>query len=253
MADLADTLLGVPLFSGLTREDIAKVLGRLEEIKFRAGATIFSQRDAGDAFYLVQAGTVQVMIGNTGEHREIVAALGPGDWFGEMALLSGEPRAATVVALVDTVLWRLGRQAWDDLIEKHPSWLVQFCATLSKRLAQLDQQYSHSRGAFDTLATGYYESRAPEVQDFLRRASLMATIDPLMADGLLQVDGAEACLSDLKKNQPALIQSVKNDGVELHPFFREFLLKQLRATEGMETERALHVRIAAQYEAVGKW
>jgi len=253
MADLAETLLSIPLFSGLSREDIAKILGKLEDISFPAGAIVFSQGDAGDAFYLVQSGTVQVMIGNTGGHREIVAALGPGEWFGEMALLSGEPRAATVNALVDTVLWRLGRHAWDDLLEKHPSWLVQFCAMLSKRLAQLDQQYSHSRGAFDTLAAGYYESRAPEDQNFLRRASLVATIDPLVADGLLQAGGGEACLNDLKKNQPALIQSVKNDGVELHPFFREFLRKKLLAAEGKETELALHARIAAQYEAAGNW
>jgi hypothetical protein len=49
MADLIDTILKIPLFSGLSREDIAKILGRLEEISFRSGAIIFSQGDAGDA------------------------------------------------------------------------------------------------------------------------------------------------------------------------------------------------------------
>jgi len=48
MADLIDTILKIPLFSGLSREDIAKILGRLEEISFRSGAVIFSQGDAGD-------------------------------------------------------------------------------------------------------------------------------------------------------------------------------------------------------------
>ena len=253
MADLADILVKIPLLSGLTREDIAKILGRLEEINCRAGATIFSQGDAGDAFYLVQAGTVQVMIGNTGGHREIVAALGPGEWFGEMALLSGEPRAATVTALVDTVLWRLGRQAWDDLLEKHPSWLMQFCATLSKRLAQLDQQYSHSREAFNTLATGYYESRTVEEQIILRHASLVETIDLSFADDLLQVNGAQACLNNLKESQPVLIQSAVNNLIELHPFFRELLREKLHAAEGVDTVRFLHLRIAAHYEAAGNW
>jgi hypothetical protein len=49
MADLIDTILKIPLFSGLSREDIAKILGRLEEISFRSGAVIFSQGDADDA------------------------------------------------------------------------------------------------------------------------------------------------------------------------------------------------------------
>jgi len=49
MAGLIDTILKIPLFSGLSREDIAKILGRLEEISFRSGAVIFSQGDAGDA------------------------------------------------------------------------------------------------------------------------------------------------------------------------------------------------------------
>ena len=253
MADLAETLLSIPLFSGLSREDIAKILGKLEEVSFPSGAIVFSQGDAGDAFYLVQSGTVQVMIGRAREHREIVAAFGPGDWFGEMALLSGEPRAATVTAIVDTVLWRLDRQAWDELLDKHPSWLAKFCAILSKRLAQLDEQYSRSRSAFDVMAAGYYESRTAEEQKFLRHASLLTTINPLEADGLLQVSGAQACLNDVRISQPALVQALTNDAIDLHPFFREFLRERLHAAEGKEYESLLHGRIAARYEAEGNW
>src|SRR5262245_35103746 len=253
MADLTETLLSIPLFSGLSREDIAKILGKLEEVSFPSGTVIFSQGDAGDAFYLVQSGTVQVMIGRTGDHKEVVAALGPGDWFGEMALLSGEPRAATVTAAVDAVLWRLDRQAWNELLDKHPSWLAKFCEVLSKRLAQLDEQYSHSRGAFSVIARSYYESRTADEQKFLRHASLLATVNPLEADGLLQVSGGQACVNDLKTAQPALVQAIINGGVELHPFFRAFLREKLHSVEGIENERTLQARIAVHYEAAGDW
>jgi CRP-like cAMP-binding protein len=144
MADLAEILTSIPLFSALSREEIAKVLGKLEKKVFSSGATIFSQGDAGDAFYLIESGNVQVVLQTPGAQPETVAVLGGLDWFGEMALLSGEPRSATIVAVKDTSAWRLTREDWFELIDKHPTWLLHFCATLSKRLSQLDRRYSES-------------------------------------------------------------------------------------------------------------
>ena len=89
MADLADTIRANPLFSGLSREDIAKILGRLEEKSFNAGTTVVSQGDQGDSFYFIQSGAVQVVLEGGGGRRETIAVLGPQDCgFGEMALLS---------------------------------------------------------------------------------------------------------------------------------------------------------------------
>ena len=65
MEPLADTILGVTIFSGLSREDVAKILGKLEECSFAAGETIIRQGDKGDAFYLIQTGAVQVVFGST--------------------------------------------------------------------------------------------------------------------------------------------------------------------------------------------
>src|SRR5689334_4602369 len=141
----------VPLFSGLGREDAAKIVGKLEQLSFKSGETIFSQNTEGDAFYLIESGTVQVITQSAGSKREVLAVLGPREWFGEMALLSGELRSATVTAVKDTIAWKLSYESWQDLIEKHPTWLHHFCATLSKRLSRIDQQFSHSRDAFESL------------------------------------------------------------------------------------------------------
>ena len=132
MAELADAIRNIPLFSGLSREDVAKVLGKLEEKSYPAGTTIFSQGDKGDAFYMVHTGAVEVVLQGSGGRSESIAVLGSQDWFGEMALLSGEPRSATIVTVKDTTLWRLSREAWDDLIEKHPTWLLHFCAKIGR-------------------------------------------------------------------------------------------------------------------------
>src|SRR5258706_11406794 len=110
MEPQAELIRSIPIFSALSREDIAKVLGKMEEVGFSPSATIFSQGDQGDAFYLIQSGAVQVVVGSGAGNAEIVAILGPKDWFGEMALLSGEQRSATIVSVKDTILWRLKRR-----------------------------------------------------------------------------------------------------------------------------------------------
>src|SRR6266567_7750030 len=188
MEPLADTIRSVLIFSGLSREDIAKVMGKMEEISFGAGTTIFSQGDQGDAFYLIQSGTVQVVLESRTGNSEIIAVLGPQDWFGEMALLSGEPRSATINAVKDTTVWRLRREDWDELIEKHSTWLLQLCATLSKRLSYVDRQYSTGREAFNSLAEEFYNSRSAEEQSFFRRASLLGAVDKNTLTELFQND-----------------------------------------------------------------
>src|SRR6185369_17672594 len=110
MADLADTIQKISIFSSLTREDIAKVLGRLEEVSYRAGTTIIKQGDEGDAFFLIHSGAVEVVLEGTGGRRETLAVLGEQEAFGEMALFSGDPRSATIVAVKDTTVWRLSRE-----------------------------------------------------------------------------------------------------------------------------------------------
>src|SRR5215813_4551914 len=232
MADLADTLRTIPLFSALSREDIAKVLGRLEEKSFPAGTTIFSQGEKGDSFYFIQSGAVQVVLESAGGRKENIAVFGPQDCFGEMALLSGEPRSATIITVKDTTVWRLSREAWDELIEKHPTWLLHFCATLSKRLAHVEQQYSQGRDAFNSLAEEYYSSRDAEEQLFFRRASLLNTIDPQTADKLLQTEGATSFLADLEKSFLPLVRLLDGNKYELRDFFREFLREKLLHSEG---------------------
>jgi anion transporter len=253
MADLADTIRTIPLFSGLSREDIAKILGRLEEKFFDAGTTVFSQGDQGDSFYLIQSGAVQVVLESAGGRRESIAVLGPQDSFGEMALLSGEPRSATIITVKDTTVWRLSREAWNELIEKYPTWLLHFCATLSKRLAHVEQQYSQGRDAFNSLAEEFYSSRSPDQQQFSRRASLLTTIDLKTADQLLRTEGAGRFVADLENSDIPLIRALESNRYELHAFFRDFLREKLLQVEGRETEQQLHAQIAAQYEALSDW
>jgi anion transporter len=250
---LADTIRNIPIFSGLTREDVAKVLGKMEECSFAAGTTIFRQGDRGEAFYFIQSGAVEVVLESVTGRPEAIAVLGPQDWFGEMALLSGEPRSATINTIKETTLWRLSREAWDELIEKHPTWLLQFCATLSKRLSRADQQYSIGRHAFNSLAEEFYNSRSSDRQTFFRRASLLRLIDTQHLNLLLQTGEAIQFLGELVESRFPLIRRLDDHRYELHDFFREFLCEKLLAVEGPDVIKQLHAQIAEQYEALGYW
>ena len=222
MKPLADTILGVTIFSGLAREDVAKILGKLEERSFAAGETIIRQGDQGDAFYLIESGAVQVVVESGTGNSEIVAILGPQDWVGEMALLSGEPRSATIVAVKDSTLWRLSRQEWDDLIEKHPTLLLQCCATLSKRLSFADRQYSSGREAFNSLAEEFYAGRSPRQQQFLRHAALLSVMEGATIEQLFQSKAASRVHADLSKSQSPLVRHHGDDRVTFHSFFKDF-------------------------------
>ena len=92
MADLADTIRNIPLFAGLSREDVAKIMGHLVEVEFARWDKIFSQGDSGDALYLIQSGAAHVQLDSGGGRSETIAVLGPREYFGEMALLSSALR-----------------------------------------------------------------------------------------------------------------------------------------------------------------
>jgi len=253
MSDLADTVRSIPLFSGLSRGDIAKILGKLEEKSFSTGTTIFSQGDVGDSFYLIQSGAVQVVLESKSARPEGIIVFGPMDWFGEMALLSDEPRSATIVTVKDTTVWRLSREDWDELIERHPTWLLHFCSSLCKNLIRLEQRYTKGRDTFNSVAEEIYSSRPPKEQEFLRRASMLTTLDPKAVGLLLRTEEARGLLADLEKNQLPLIQPLEGGGFELQGFFKDFLGEKLLAVEGKETRDRLHIQLAIQYEVLETW
>ncbi len=253
MADLAEIIRSHPLFSALSREEVAKVLGKLEEKFFSAGTTIFSQGDAGDAFYLIESGNVQVVLENPGAKPETIAVFGVQDWFGEMALFSGEPRSASILALKDTIVWRLSREDWCELIDKHPTWLLHFCANLSKRLSYLDRQYSQSREVFKSLAEEFYSSRPPEEQEFLRHISLLNSIDSASVDFLLDTAKAREFLLTLENSHLPFIQRLDHGKYELQHFFRDFLAEKLAAVEEPSVIHHLHTRLASRYAERESW
>ncbi|MDP2272632.1 MAG: cyclic nucleotide-binding domain-containing protein [Archangium sp.] len=111
-----DSLPSIPLFSSLSAAEFLAVLnGAMEARAFSAGETIVTEGEPGDAMYAIAQGSVVVL-----RQAQQVATMQEGDFFGEMALLSGAPRLATVMAQTDVVTLAFPRDAMGGLIAKHP-------------------------------------------------------------------------------------------------------------------------------------
>ncbi len=137
--DRARFLKQTPLFSGFSDREIESVLGTAKERGFAAGDSIITEgQEGGRGFYLVLTGSAEARRGET-----VLAQFGPGDYFGEMALLLEDtPRTADIVATVETscvviTQWDLGA-----LIKVHPEIGVKMMSELARRLRDTDATLS---------------------------------------------------------------------------------------------------------------
>jgi NTE family protein len=129
----------IPFFSELPEDLLQAISAKLHLKRYRKGEVIFVEGGSGDSMYLIESGQVKVVSG-TDEEEKLFAYLGPGNFFGEMALLLGEPRSATVKVDIDTELWVLHKTDMDELLEQHPSIAVTISRELSRRLRETDKQ-----------------------------------------------------------------------------------------------------------------
>ena len=114
------SLDSIPLFSGIPAEELVSVLTAVRPERVNAGQVVVREGEPGDTLYLIVQGTLRVSTrGQEGEDVAL-AALGAGDFFGEVALLTGRPRTATVSALTETELLALDRATVDRLRATHP-------------------------------------------------------------------------------------------------------------------------------------
>ena len=140
MAKAADFkfLQEVLLFTGLAEDEKAAVWARLEERRLRRGDVLFREGDGGKELFFIRSGAVIVSKHVKGRVEQVLARLGPGDFFGEMSLFDDQPRSATIQAEDETVMYGLDRASLDYLIEQNPraatAFFTQVVLVLIKRL-----------------------------------------------------------------------------------------------------------------------
>jgi hypothetical protein len=128
-------LKNIPLFKDITDKDFESIAQSMDEITIAANTIIFEAGDNGDCLYIIKKGNVNVFIKNQESNEKLVlSTLASGDYFGEMALITGEPRSATVETINDVTLLKLNKEGFDNLIKNNPSITLSLSHMLSKRL-----------------------------------------------------------------------------------------------------------------------
>jgi CRP/FNR family cyclic AMP-dependent transcriptional regulator len=121
----------VSIFRGLTKVALLKVARVSVEVTYTPGSTVVREGDPGDSLCIIADGTVEVRHGES-----VVARLTSGDFFGELSLIDGEPRSATVVAIDEVVLLTLSSSEFDTLMTD-PYFARAVLLSLAKRFREM--------------------------------------------------------------------------------------------------------------------
>jgi CRP/FNR family transcriptional regulator, cyclic AMP receptor protein len=127
--EVVDRLKEVPLFSGCSQRDLQTIARVVKDIDHAAGTVIAREGEPGVGLFVIANGTAEVTIG--GKKK---TSLGPGDFFGEIALLDGGPRTATVTATSDVQLLGLTEWVFRGLMQEQPSIAIKTLQAMAGRL-----------------------------------------------------------------------------------------------------------------------
>ena len=132
----------VSLFSDLSDMDLRELESVVRERSFRKNEVIFHAQEPGNALFVIKRGRVKISMDDRGGREIILRILEAGDFFGEMSLLDGEPRSATVTSLEPCQALILFREQFLRFIPRHPEVVMKMLTALSRRLRKADEKIS---------------------------------------------------------------------------------------------------------------
>jgi signal transduction histidine kinase len=145
-------LESIALFRSLNREELQALRFITQERQFASGLEIFQEGTPGDGVYFVKDGQVEISGLVGGNTRRVFSQLGPGEIFGEMAVIEHRPRSATATALKDTVVYFIPRGEMLSLIERSPSLAFNLLQQISHRLREFNQLHLRELVQAESLA-----------------------------------------------------------------------------------------------------
>ena len=137
MADFENTV-NLGRFFAQEFQDLQKTA---ELRSYSAGDIIFSQGDLGDGFFHIESGEVEISAQISNDERRVFARVGPGEIFGEMAVLDDGPRSATAIAGTDTRAYFIGREELFRILQDNPEAMIRLLRFFSHRIRNTNQQY----------------------------------------------------------------------------------------------------------------
>jgi CRP/FNR family transcriptional regulator, cyclic AMP receptor protein len=132
MTATIEQLRAVPLFAALRDRDLKHVLESGKEVRFEAGQTVVEEDRSGVGFHLILDGEAAVTV-----HGAELTTAGPGEYFGEMSVIDGQPRSATVTARSELTTFSIPGWSFNELLDRNPSMAKVLLVELSRRMRNL--------------------------------------------------------------------------------------------------------------------
>ncbi len=134
------TIRTLPIFAGCTSEELDEIDRLSDEVHVPAGRTVIAQGDLGQEFALIVSGEAQII-----KDGVVVATIGAGTYFGEIALLDSVPRTASVVAVTDLVLEVIDRRGFNTLLDDLPRLSRSLLSGMAHRLSEIEDENQRLR------------------------------------------------------------------------------------------------------------
>ena len=149
---MVPALSRVPLFGGLSREELVSLSSVVRTSRYFAGEVILVEGQTGDTMFILRHGAVKITRSSRQGREVVLAFLRQGQYFGELSILDGRERSANVTALEETEVYVIERSDFLGLLQKHPSLSVHLLQELAGQIRAADQQIEY-------LALGDADSR----------------------------------------------------------------------------------------------
>jgi small-conductance mechanosensitive channel/CRP-like cAMP-binding protein len=144
---LADSVGNVYLFASLDEEERMMIAEKLVELRYAHDELIIREGEMDETFFIIEKGSVEVYLLSSHGSRKVLTTLGEGEFFGEMALLTGRKRTANVRAITDVRVYRLDKDSFKEILERKPDILDEIGTVLSRRKDQIDMIVAESSGS----------------------------------------------------------------------------------------------------------
>lgn len=243
----AQALAAVPMFAGLDPVDLAKLAGVLEERWFDAGSVVFEAGGDGDGLYIMREGVAERRVSGSAIDRIV-----PYESFGQLSLLTDEPRSASVVSVTAVRVWMLPRVRFDALLRGEPDLMLHLSAAIGMDLARTRRALGELQREVDTWVAGRLRELDPGQRDLVEAAALFerAPLAVLARLACVDEDRARIRLASLARQSPLLRD--EPDGYRVPVAIARSLQRGLQAEHRHTALAARVCAVAAELEQLGQ-
>ena len=182
MGNRSKTILNLrklPLFEGLSEENLAEIASRVTLCHLATNEVLFEQGDPGDSLYIIHLGKVKVYVNNSRGEEVLLNEFGPGESFGELSLVDFQPRSASIAAIEDSQLYELKRADFMEVIRMRPLFALDMIRDVSQKLRFAITYIQKVTEWSQFIAEGNYSKVMDDIQS---ARALLATNEDTQSD-----------------------------------------------------------------------